>query len=536
MRPISDFGFVKATEVRNILFYGLLPCLQQHLCIQRLSHMALFVCAVRLFHCDSLRGSEVVAVADELLISYYRDHEDYYTGLQNFVLHLHSHYSTIYTNYGALSNLGCFGQEDLIGNFSSNHNGTRYYGELICHYYNIDFSLNRSGERKERDGPIDPSGESPHQAEHAHECHRRLCGCNDLDQCIVIYRRCIVREQLYHSLIYHRSPKSISYFVQYSIDDSMDQVNYGAVQCFVTFNDKPFALMRHHPMKQLYSDHFKSSKYYRSLKEPLDYLFHVLEKEPCRFDVIGTGNILRHCVVFDRDDYLVVTAISAYNEHDWQWSSLLFNSWSFDVIKQFIIWSGVYFLYICYPVDILWTIVFAWIESKNELCLSSFQWTKYFLLSRLVHLNHRRHCLSVSIMAFDPRGKRTVKRKAIYSPSDPSRPEYHLIHVQELQKDFIVKTSSIKQQTNGNVSISVGGEDKRGQLITSGMYCSFDLQWRQWTRRWKWYTIGLLFRHQSSLRDRIQLTITWCGTRWDGRSNRFWRKCNRRLVKVHSFF
>ena len=194
------------------------------------------------------------------------------------------------------------------------------------------------------------------------------------------------------------------------------------------------------------------------------------------------------------------------------------------------------FCYICYPVDVLWTIVFARIESKNELRFSSFHWTKYFLLSRLVHLNRRRHCLFVSIMALDPRSKRTVKRKAIYSPSDPSRPEYHLIHVQELQKDFIVKTSSIKQQTNGNVSISVGGEDKRGQLITSGMYCSFDLQWRQWTRRWERYMIGLLFRHQSLLRDRIQLTITWCGTRWDGRSNRFWRKCDRRLVKIHSFF
>jgi hypothetical protein len=280
IRPISDFGFVKATEVRNILFYGLLPCLQQHLCIQRLSHMALFVCAVRLFHCDSLHGSDVVAVADELLISYYRDHDNYYNGLQNFVLHLHSHYSTIYTNHGALSNLGCFGQEDLIGNFSSSHNGTRYYGELICHYYNIDFSLNRSGERKERDGPIDPSGESPHQAEHAHECHRRLCGCNDLDRCIVIYRRCIVREQLYHSLIYHRSPKSISYFVQYSIDESMDQVNFGAIQCFVTLSDKPFALMRHHPMKHLYSDHFKSSKYYRSLKERnLSIIFSMYSKK-----------------------------------------------------------------------------------------------------------------------------------------------------------------------------------------------------------------------------------------------------------------
>ena len=72
------------------------------------------------------------------------------------------------------------------------------------------------------------------------------------------------------------------------------------------------------------------------------------------------------------------------------------------------------------------------------------------------------------LMALDPRSKRIMKQKKIYSPSDPLKPEYHLIHVPELEKDFIAKTSSVKQQSNGLVSIVVGGKEKRGDLITSG--------------------------------------------------------------------
>ena len=316
MRAVSDFAHVKATEIRNTLFYGLLPVLQEHLSIQQLSHLALYVCATRLFHCESLHGDDICAVAEKLFRLYYQDHDDYYTGLQNFVLHLHSHYPIIYRNYGALCHIGCFGQEDLIGYVSSNHNGTRYYGELICHHYNVDFFLQHRTEEQAKDGPIDPSGEVPDQSTYAYGCHRKVCDCDQINRCIVIYRRCMIRERLYHSLIYKKSSKSISYFVEYYLDDTMHQLKYGAIQCFFTCRNEPFALIQRHPMIQLYSDRFKSSKYYPSLKEPLDSLFVILDSKSTRFDCIPVENISRHCIVFDKKNQLIVTTISAYNEHD----------------------------------------------------------------------------------------------------------------------------------------------------------------------------------------------------------------------------
>ena len=316
MRAISDFAHVKATEIRNTLFYGLLPVLQEHLSIQQLSHLALYVCATRLYHCESFHGDDVCNVAEKLFRLYYRDHEDYYTGLQNFVLHLHSHYPIIHRNYGALCHIGCFGQEDLIGHVSSNHSGTRYHGESICHHYNIDFFLQHRVEVHQKDGPVDPSGEVPDQTTYAYACHRRVCDCDQINRCIVIYRRCVIRERVYHSLIYKRSPKSISYFVEYYSDETIHQPTYGTIQCFFTCNNESFALIQRHAMKQLYSDRFRSSTYYRSLKRSLDSLFVVLDNAPTRSDVITVKNISRHCIVFDKKNELIVTAISAYDEHD----------------------------------------------------------------------------------------------------------------------------------------------------------------------------------------------------------------------------
>lgn len=71
-------------------------------------------------------------------------------------------------------------------------------------------------------------------------------------------------------------------------------------------------------------------------------------------------------------------------------------------------------------------------------------------------------------MAFDSHSKRIVKKKAIYSPSDPLLPDYYLIYIEKFNEEFIVKKSSIKQQSNGKILISIGGTDKEGEIITSG--------------------------------------------------------------------
>ncbi|CAF3702210.1 unnamed protein product [Rotaria socialis] len=203
MRPISNFGFVKATEIKNILFYGLLPIFQLYLPIEKLSHLALFVCFTRLLHAESIFGSNKTSnVAHDLFQHFYHDHDEYYCGLQNLVLHLHTHFKTMYNNHGALSNIGCFGQEDLIGSIGSNHHGTRYYGKLITYYYNIDFSLhNKPTKTKAIIEKIDLVNDA---VDKYHDLHAQLCDCEQLHKYFNICRRFIIKDRMFHSLMYNK--------------------------------------------------------------------------------------------------------------------------------------------------------------------------------------------------------------------------------------------------------------------------------------------------------------------------------------------
>ncbi|CAF1619525.1 unnamed protein product [Rotaria magnacalcarata] len=314
MRPISNFGFVKATEIKNILFYGLLPIFQLYLPIEKFSHLALFVCFTRLLHAESKFGSNTSNIAHDLFQHFYHDHDEYYCGLQNLVLHLHTHFKTMYNNHGALSNIGCFGQEDLIGSIGSNHHGTRYYGELITHYYNIDFSLhNKPTKTKAIIEKIDLVNDA---VDKYHDIHAQLCDCEQLHKCFNIYRRFIIKDRMFHSLMYNKRGKSVSYFIQYSIDQR--HYYFGTIEYFffLLSKEKSYAVVNLYPVKEKYSDYFRLSKYYHLLKKPLDSFFFVLENHPCKKTIVLTGFILKHCIVFDMNEYILVTPVSAYNEHD----------------------------------------------------------------------------------------------------------------------------------------------------------------------------------------------------------------------------
>lgn len=317
-RPIVDFAHVKATEIKNLLLYTLLPLLHVYLPLEQLSHLALFICFIRIFHCESSHIHDASALAHNLFLQFYKDHDKYYVDLQNFVLHLHIHYSMIYEQYGSLCNIGCFGQEDLIGGISSNHHGTRSYGELVCHYYNIDFALSNilDSAKEAQDGPIDPINQSANTIRYADDCHQRLCGCNGLDKCLVLYRRCFVRERLFHSLLYQKRQRCISYFIQYSSNDDGEQRHFGAIEYFFTCHGKSFALVHRYPVKQLYSEFYRTSRYFSLLKKALDSFFFVLKSESSQLDVILVEQICIHCIMIEENEYFIVTPISSYNEHD----------------------------------------------------------------------------------------------------------------------------------------------------------------------------------------------------------------------------
>jgi len=77
-------------------------------------------------------------MAQELFVKYYQDHGIFFQDLQNFSLHVHLHFDRLFKHHGSLCFLGTFSQEDFIGAVSKNFHGTRFHGELITYYYEVN--------------------------------------------------------------------------------------------------------------------------------------------------------------------------------------------------------------------------------------------------------------------------------------------------------------------------------------------------------------------------------------------------------------
>ncbi|CAF1492809.1 unnamed protein product [Adineta steineri] len=180
----------------------------EHLQVDKAAHVALLVCAIRMLHGPKLFGHETGLLAHDLLSIYYRDHWKYYDNLENLGLHLHIHYSNLYLNYGSLNNTNCFAQESFLGACAKNKHGTRYWGDLLVHHFDIDFALQKIINQQEVDnvnhneGAFDVAHLSINNMEKLLSWHKRVCDCNQPAICIIIYHRSIIRGQTYHSLSY----------------------------------------------------------------------------------------------------------------------------------------------------------------------------------------------------------------------------------------------------------------------------------------------------------------------------------------------
>ncbi|CAF1489614.1 unnamed protein product [Adineta steineri] len=292
MRCIKIFANVKANEIKNIILYGFLPHFQLYLSIERLSHIALYICFLRLLHTALILGSSTTIVAEELFKLFYHDHDDYFNGLQNLVLHLHEHMITIYKYYGSLSNIGCFGQEDLIGKIGSNHHGSRYHGELITFYYHIDYSLHDKPTTclKINNEPYDLVLDSIVKND---VVHKQLCDCKQVNDCFNIYRRFIINKQMYHSLLYNKRGRSLSYFVQYFTDQMCTK--FGTIEFFLTIRSQNLkfflfgTLMEntHHRSERL-----KKPKKIFSPSDPIQPPYYLVSYGyPTKYRIIGRTSI-----------------------------------------------------------------------------------------------------------------------------------------------------------------------------------------------------------------------------------------------------
>ncbi|CAF2156524.1 unnamed protein product [Rotaria magnacalcarata] len=319
MRGIKD-THIKATEMKNLLFYGLLPSFYSYIAIEKVAHITLFICAIRMLHGEKLFGSETGVLAHQLLVAYYKDHTKHYHGLENLVLHLHIHFASRYEKYGSLNYTNCFGQESFLGAFSKNKHGTRHWGDLLMHYFNIDFALqNKNIEHTANnfnmtEGPFDASPKSINIVEKLIMWHEHERGCNQATTCTKIYNRCIINGTMYHSLGYTKRQSTMSYFVKYTNNDH--SILFGSIELFFKYKDFNFALINHHINQKLFSDIFSSTSYHSLLSKCINSYYYILQSKASLCHYVPVHHILNLCVVFEKENFIIVTPISRGYEHD----------------------------------------------------------------------------------------------------------------------------------------------------------------------------------------------------------------------------
>ena len=103
--------------------------------------------------------------------------------------------------------------------------------------------------------------------------HAHVCGCSHTTTCIVIYHRCIIKNQIYHSLRYPKPQSTISYFVQYS--DDCHHTLFGSIEVFFKYKGSTFALIHNYPNLNLFSDIFSSSYYHSFLSRCINKYFYI---------------------------------------------------------------------------------------------------------------------------------------------------------------------------------------------------------------------------------------------------------------------
>jgi hypothetical protein len=164
------------------------------------------------------------------------------------------------------------------------------------------------------EGAFDISNISMNNIEELSTWHDHVCGCNQTTTCIIIYDRCSIRKQIYHSVFYRQRKSTVSYFVRYTSDghDSL----FGSIQHFFTYQGSSFALINNHSNQKPFSDMFASSCYHSLLSKCINSYFYILQANGSSFHHVPIGKILNLCVVFQQDGFIIVTPISGAYEHD----------------------------------------------------------------------------------------------------------------------------------------------------------------------------------------------------------------------------
>ena len=244
--------------------------------------------------------------------------------LKIWFLHLHIHFVDQYKQFGSLAHLGSFGQESLIGYISFNRQGSRFIGDTICRNYSIDVLMHNKLDCKYPSSSIQMIDRLFDQYLNSDlfsnysilSAHSNICGCSTANDSLKLFRRCVIRRHVYHSMHCTKRQKSVSFFIRYRDSDNPVEYRFGKIIIFFKYLTSSYAFIERYPVIQKFSE-LLPSPHYRLLHKPVNELFFIISQtRSSNLEPILLSRILDHCIVFDCIEYQITTPVSSYDEHD----------------------------------------------------------------------------------------------------------------------------------------------------------------------------------------------------------------------------
>jgi hypothetical protein len=242
-----------------VLHIGL-PLLVGHLPRLYLSHFAAYCLAIRLLHAP--KSEREIVFAERLLHIYCKSAPEVFnSSIELLTLHSHLHLPEQVRLHGGLAFTSAFAFESAIRHTKKKAYGTRDLAAQISYWTDLESTIYRSPIAIQEPRAVDEIDfNNRHLNEYRLDIIQSMTNHGHPPEYVKLFKRYKHTFVTFHSYVYDKAMKCVSYIVSYSANgiEDEEQVAYGDCVVFYEYQEEHFVLIRRYspaPIGERFSSH-----------------------------------------------------------------------------------------------------------------------------------------------------------------------------------------------------------------------------------------------------------------------------------------
>jgi len=319
----------KSSEIKNFLFYQLLPVFINILPSWYFYRLAAYVIAVRILY-EPIKSNKDLENAEEIIKQYIKSLDDTFNEYSySYTVHAHLHLADQVRTHGPLQCHSQFCFEGALFNLKKMLHGTKgfvnqisnqifiykqlptlitqhkfnnnFLGEFVCKKMNVITSKKQGliGTIKKKNFSCEIKNIL--EDNFNLKCHEA-----------VISDRIFLNNKTFHSLSYSRRGETNSYSISYKTND---EIKYADIEYFLEINNKFYALINIHNVITNSVLPESTGYFYDIVRKYFSNFFKVIQFSS-DYEVIDCECILNKCIIINSTNDIFLTELKYEFEHD----------------------------------------------------------------------------------------------------------------------------------------------------------------------------------------------------------------------------